>query len=563
MGSAFRPIKSDLGSAFVPKKPVPVKPEEPKPIPSAYRSTATHFKPIVLHRPESPVEKKEAKKESSPTTDCQPSEKDKEVVKKLKELKKNLMKHRQSVGGKDSEGEIRTPPRSPKHSKSSHSQNPKKSATQKSSSDDNNEDKSKQDGMGALDNLLSEVQKRGTQVDTDTLASAIAQYLQNYMTKSEPKHSQVNTEDWVQNQNNQFINPQMPPPQMWPNLNIPSQYQQHVVGQTVTLPQYGGGMMPGYPMQVQLQQDPRTGFVQLIPVGMSVPFPQPPVNEYATDYGHLSDSGKSQKIHANYSTLNLSPMNTSGESSPNVSRAGRPGQAAKNLLKKTANMRAKNTGRVQGVRHIDNAAETSNLWRSKSAHVLNDDHFHSDGESMKRLSSQLQVKPGSSYDDTMLHVNRTHHSNIPSQLNPLQHTSNQAIPHSQTIADNPAVSQIPITESQSSSPSASKDSGISSMNGVYKPPPAGSMVERLLNNVNSSQQEKLGRVIHLLREEFAFDGYMENGVEDLVTAEYIASLGSLKWETFASAITEKYCDIYWAPDLLMTLYDAVNGAPNR
>jgi hypothetical protein len=95
-----------------------------KPIPSAYRSTATHFKPIVLHRTESPVEKKEAKKESSPTTDCQPSEKDKEVVKKLKELKKNLMKHRQSVGGKDSEGEIRTPPRSPKHSKSSHSQNP-------------------------------------------------------------------------------------------------------------------------------------------------------------------------------------------------------------------------------------------------------------------------------------------------------------------------------------------------------------------------------------------------------------------------------------------------------
>jgi hypothetical protein len=70
----------------------------------------------------------------------------------------------------------------------------------------------------------------------------------------------------------------MPPPQMWPNLNIPSQYQQHVVGQTVTLPQYGGGMMPGYPMQVQLQQDPRTGFVQLIPVGMPVPFPQPPVN---------------------------------------------------------------------------------------------------------------------------------------------------------------------------------------------------------------------------------------------------------------------------------------------
>jgi hypothetical protein len=77
------------------------------------------------------------------------------------------------------------------------------------------------------------------------------------------------------------------------------------------------------------------------------------------------------------------------QSSPNVSRAGRPGQAAKNLLKKTANMRAKNTGRVQSVRHIDNAAETSNLWRSKSAHVLNDDHFHSDGESISIFGSHI------------------------------------------------------------------------------------------------------------------------------------------------------------------------------
>ncbi|XP_076104710.1 kinase non-catalytic C-lobe domain-containing protein 1-like isoform X4 [Mytilus galloprovincialis] len=560
MGSAFRPIKTTVESAFVPKKPVPVKPDEPsKTIPTAYRSTATHFKPIVLHRTETPVEKKEVKKEKSPTNDCQPSEKDKEVVKKLKELKKNLMKHRQPSGGKDDEVEPSTPPRSPKpKSKQYHS--PKKSSTQKSSNDDSHEEKSnKKDGMGALENLLSEVQKRGTQVDTDTLASAIAQHLQNFMGKSEQKPSQVDTADWVQNQNNQFMTPQMPPPQMWPNLNIPSQYQQHVVGQTVTLPQYGGGMVPGgYPMQVQLQQDPRTGFVQLVPVGMPVPFQQPTVN----DYGYLSDSAKSQKMHGNFTVLNQSPLNTSGDmdSSPNASRSGRPGRAAKNLLQKTANMRAKNTGRVHSARHVDHSAETSNLWRSKSAHMINDEHFHSDGEAIKRHSSHLsafEIKPGS-YDDTVLH--RGNHQNI--QFDSLQHSSNQHIPHKQSGADNQVSMQPPISESQSSSPSASKDSGISSVNGAYKPPAAGSMVERLLNNVHSSQQEKLGRVIHLLREEFAFDGYMENGVEDLATAEYIASLGNLKWETFASAITEKYCDIYWAPDLLMSLYDSVN-ASNR
>lgn len=547
----------------MPKKPTPVKPDETvKPIPTAYRSTATHFKPIVIHRTETPVEKKESKKAASPVNDAQSNEKDKEVVKKLKELKENLMKHRQPSGGKDGEVEPpKSPPRSPKP-KHSHSQ--RKSSSQRPSIDDSGE--KNKDGMGALENLLSEVQKRGTQLDTDTLASAIAQHLQKSMAKSEQKRSH-DTEDWVQSQNNQFMNQQpMPPPQMWPNLNIPSQYQQHLVGQTVTLPQYGGGMLPGYPLQVQLQQDPRTGFMQLVPIGMPVPFPQPTVN----DYGYISDSGKSQKMmQENFQNLNSSPLNTSGDmdSSPNANRNARSGRAAKNLLQKTANLRAKNTGRVQSVRNPDHMAETTNLWRSKSAHVLNDEQFHSDGESIKRHSSHFtafDIKSGSSFDDTVLHVNRNNHSNINgSQFNSLQPSSNQHIPPVQSGGDNQVVTQPPISESQSSSPSASKDSGISSMNGAYKAPPAGSMVERLLNNVHSSQQEKLSRVILLLREEFAFDGYMENGVEDLVTAEYIASLGSLKWETFASAITEKYCDIYWAPDLLMSLYDAVNDASNR
>ena len=42
-------------------------------------------------------------------------------------------------------------------------------------------------------------------------------------------------------------------------------------------------------------------------------------------------------------------------------------------------------------------------------------------------------------------------------------------------------------------------------------------------------------------------------------AEYILSLGNLKWETFNNAITEKYCDLFWQDELLTGLYEAVNG----
>jgi hypothetical protein len=44
----------------------------------------------------------------------------------------------------------------------------------------------------------------------------------------------------------------------------------------------------------------------------------------------------------------------------------------------------------------------------------------------------------------------------------------------------------------------------------------------------------------------------------LFSAEYILSLGNLKWETFTSAVSEKYCDLYWQEELLANLYEAVN-----
>ncbi|KAK6482233.1 kinase non-catalytic C-lobe domain-containing protein 1-like isoform X1 [Huso huso] len=73
------------------------------------------------------------------------------------------------------------------------------------------------------------------------------------------------------------------------------------------------------------------------------------------------------------------------------------------------------------------------------------------------------------------------------------------------------------------------------------------------------RSSSLQKVICLIKEEFAFDGYLENGVEDLVMGEYILSLKELQFGTFCNAISEKFCDLYWDERLLETLYKVVNG----
>ena len=50
-----------------------------------------------------------------------------------------------------------------------------------------------------------------------------------------------------------------------------------------------------------------------------------------------------------------------------------------------------------------------------------------------------------------------------------------------------------------------------------------------------------------------------NHAFSLFTAEYILSLGNLSFSTFSGAITEKYEDLYFEEDLVLNLFDAVNG----
>ena len=67
------------------------------------------------------------------------------------------------------------------------------------------------------------------------------------------------------------------------------------------------------------------------------------------------------------------------------------------------------------------------------------------------------------------------------------------------------------------SPSLSKDSGVSGLN--MKSSGELTLMERLLNSDTIRHQQRLSKVICLLRDEFAFDGYMENGVEDFAMGE--------------------------------------------
>ncbi|KAG3263827.1 kinase non-catalytic C-lobe domain containing 1, transcript variant X3 [Ictidomys tridecemlineatus] len=68
----------------------------------------------------------------------------------------------------------------------------------------------------------------------------------------------------------------------------------------------------------------------------------------------------------------------------------------------------------------------------------------------------------------------------------------------------------------------------------------------------------LQEAMRLIREEFAFDGYLDNGLEALIMGEYIHALKDLTFATFCGAISEKFCDLYWDERLLKNLFQVVN-----
>ncbi|XP_054974862.1 kinase non-catalytic C-lobe domain-containing protein 1 [Sorex araneus] len=69
----------------------------------------------------------------------------------------------------------------------------------------------------------------------------------------------------------------------------------------------------------------------------------------------------------------------------------------------------------------------------------------------------------------------------------------------------------------------------------------------------------LQEAMRLIQDEFAFDGYLDNGLEALIMGEYIQGLKDLTYPTFCGAVSEKFCDLYWGDKLLRGLFSVVNG----
>ncbi|XP_051695375.1 kinase non-catalytic C-lobe domain-containing protein 1 isoform X1 [Oryctolagus cuniculus] len=69
----------------------------------------------------------------------------------------------------------------------------------------------------------------------------------------------------------------------------------------------------------------------------------------------------------------------------------------------------------------------------------------------------------------------------------------------------------------------------------------------------------LQEATRLIQEEFACDGYLDNGLEALIMGEYIHALRDLTFATFCGAVAEKFCDLSWEERLLRRLFQVVNG----
>lgn len=77
--------------------------------------------------------------------------------------------------------------------------------------------------------------------------------------------------------------------------------------------------------------------------------------------------------------------------------------------------------------------------------------------------------------------------------------------------------------------------------------------------VEWKDKDALSKIIEMIHDEFAFDGYLDDGVEDVNMAEYVLSLAGMSEENFKEAITDQYSDLYWDEDLLHEMYEAVTG----
>lgn len=483
--SATKPTEQhDPPSAF---KPVTVKAKpakDPYRVPSAFSSPATHFKPIVIQENTSKSEPKSNLQSESTTIS---GLKETDVVAKLREIKHNLLKHKApEASNKDEKDAVKQ-----QHSNvDASNKDPEKAGTRSA------------DESAEISSALKQMQTKGQLPSTDVLATAIAQYLRthigggstdsaetsktsdNVATAAPPKPSDSITQkpSDVNPHNQQYWgNPAQQMNQI-PHANVhhPSQTMSGnpVTSINPSAPQQGSQYatntstastniatvpnMPSMASNLVSMQNNIAPLASNMP-GMPVPFPGgvPPGN-VPVQFTLVQDpsTGIMQMVPVPYLPLAHSPS-------------------------------------TQGYQNPTEKNNNDNQTQGNSKGNNNSHPQHSNSPTEKRLPSNTLNTSAN---------NKQFNSNTANNLHP-QTNKHRARPSNQGDVN-----------SQSSSPSPSKDSGICipQQTNVNND----SLMERLLSSQNSQRQEILSRVVRTLREEFAEDGLFDTGVEDLAIGEF-------------------------------------------
>ena len=300
-------------------------------------------------------------------------------------------------------------------------------------------------------------------------------------------------------------------------------------------------MATPFPFQVQLQKDPRTGLFQMMPVPMAtmppapimmpsysmpvIPTPSPPALDHRCD---TSGQSKQTRYQANASTsegrsrgvrgrirssrVHRSRMSETAERDRDMNDEIELGPTTCSRLEEVDEGRTREqTGSYEDSDEgsdpempPDHRRWKPNLTRAKSGSHIDYEHSEVDSD----------VSPPSAFTRTT-----TYRSSLRLK-DGLSHSQPNIGDHQMALYDGgkPKDCASPdLCSSPPPSPSWSKDSGVSGV--TVKGASDATLMERLLNGDAVKQQQRLARVTRLIRDEFAFDGYMENGIEDLAMGE--------------------------------------------
>ena len=323
----------------------------------------------------------------------------------------------------------------------------------------------------------------------------------------------------------------------------------------------------GLPMQVQLQPDPNTGLYHLMPVAVNPPAPvqalvppvkQPPTrNDYVTyddlltalklkDINAESDSEKDKRRYVKHvSKLKSKESKLRSRADTSFSDRERDGSSSypdqesyarsSSLSRNRDRHRSRTLGSSEMKGDIEEALDTrGNRQRHSYRHATRPK------ERKLHKASSMEILDAGPPPCASTNARRRLHRTKSGSAIDYKHISMKTIDigegsESRLAAlskSNPNLQQLNFTDERPrrhssprggtppespSSPSLSRDSGVSGLNLKAGDP---ALMERLLNSDTIRHQQKLSKTLKLLREEFAYDGYMENGIEELAMCKW-------------------------------------------